>query len=138
MASKTGSGPLEEFTKRPLLRVALWCADLAAARRFYEETLGSRLVSQEADLLVFDFFGGRLYVQRDDTGEGVSTATRKPEIGLETGWEDWHRAVAHLNYVGVNYASPPAIRDRGTPRELAHFSIEDPGGNRLGFTTRRE
>ena len=65
MVNKPASGPLEEFTKRPLLRVALWCADLAAARRFYEETLGSRLVSQEADLLVFDFFGGRLYVQRE-------------------------------------------------------------------------
>ena len=27
---------------------------------------------------------------------------------------------------------------RGTPEESAHFSIEDPGGNRLGFTASRE
>ena len=138
MASRSGSGPLDEFTKRPLLRVAVWCADLAAARRFYEETLGSRLVSAADDLLVFDFFGGRLYVQRDDSGEPVHRAARKPEIGLETSWEDWHRAVDHLNYVGVNYSSPPTISERGTPGERAHFSIEDPGGNRLGFTSRRE
>ena len=142
MGNRNLKGPLDEFTRRPLLRVAVWCADLAAARVFYEDTLGSRLVSQEPDLLVFDFFGGRLYVQLDDAPSDASASApanaRKPEIGLETGWEDWHRAVDHLNYVGVSYASPPTLRDRGTPQELAHFSIEDPGGNRLGFTSRRE
>jgi extradiol dioxygenase family protein len=38
----------------------------------------------------------------------------------------------------VRYAAPPSFTARGTPEESAYFSIEDPGGNRLGFTASRE
>ena len=138
MASKSTNGPLDEFTRRPAMRILVFCPDLHAARSFYEETLGCRIASASDDLLVFEFFGGRLYIQRGagPAAQGISTGIA--EFGLEMGWEDWHRAVDHLNYIGVRYAASPSISARGTPQEAAHFSIEDPGGNRLGFTSSRE
>ena len=138
MANKNSSGPLDEFTRRPSLRIVVWCPDLAAARRFYEDTLGCRLASSEADAVSFEFFGGRLRVQQGAGPAAQGMVSGVAEFGLDTGWEDWHRAVDHLNYIGVQYASPPSITGRGTPQEAAHFSIEDPGGNRLGFSASRE
>ena len=137
MVNQRSSGPLEEFTRRPVLRLAVSCPDLPAARLFYVGTLGCGVLSETADALVIDFFTCRLYVHRGPGAPPAGEAGTPMEFGLETGWEDWHRAVDHLNYVGVRYASPPSIRERGTPREAAHFSIADPGGNLLGFTAWR-
>lgn len=138
MANPRNSGPLEEFTRRPVLRLGVSCPDLSAARLFYEGTLGCRVLAETTEALVIDFFTCRLDVARGPGAPPVEGAAVLAEFGLETGWEDWHRAVDHLNYVGVRYASPPSIHARGTPQESAHFSINDPGGNPLGFTALRQ
>jgi len=138
MANRSSSGPLDEFTRRPAMRIVVSCPDLPAARRFYEETLGCRIAQASDEVLIFEFFGGKLYVQRGDGPAAQGMTTGIAEFGLEMGWEDWHRAVDHLNYIGVRYAAPPSFSGRGTPQEAAHFSMEDPGGNRLGFTSSRE
>ena len=53
------------------------------------------------------------------------------------GWEDWHRAVDHLNYVGVRYLEAPHFEARGATDERAEFCIADPSGNCLGFLAYR-
>ncbi len=135
-SNRTKGGPLEEFTARPSLRVAIAVHDLTAAQRFYEDTLGCRVREVRPDGLTIDFFGCELDA-RLVAADGVSSARTLPRFGLLMSWEDWHRAVDHLNYIGVRYLETPHFEARGTPDERAEFCIADPSGNCLGFATRR-
>ena len=137
MASNTGKGgPLDEFTTRPRPRIAIAVHDLATTRRFYEETLGCRVVGERGDGLTIDFFGCELDARLVPAGEPTNPQ-RLPRFGLVMGWEDWHRAVDHLNYIGVRYLEAPCFDARGTPDERAEFCIADPSGNCLGFAAWR-
>lgn len=137
MASNTPKGgPLEEFTSRPRPRIAIAAHDLAVTRRFYEDTLGCRTVDERADGLSIDFFGCELDV-RLVARDGTATPQSLPRFGLVMAWEDWHRAVDHLNYIGVRYLEAPRFDARGTPDERAEFCIADPSGNCLGFAAWR-
>jgi len=140
MGSKAPKGgPLEEFTARPRPRIAIAVDDLAATRGFYEDTLGCRLLAERGDSLLFDFFGCELEARRGGLSPaGESAATLLPRFGLVMGWEDWHRAVDHLNYIGVRYLQTPQFEARGAPDERAEFCIADPGGNCLSFLAYRD
>ncbi|MBI2800790.1 MAG: hypothetical protein HYX63_11025 [Gammaproteobacteria bacterium] len=140
MANKQPSaGPLEEFTQRPVFQLTLAAVDLAATRVFYVETLGSTIERESADAIDFNFFGGTLIAQRVP----VSPATAQvvlgadglplPNFGLSMSWEDWHRAVDHLNYVGVTYRLAPTMQTTADGRDGALFAIDDPSGNCLAF-----
>ena len=137
MDNKPGKGgPLEEFTSQPRPCIAIAVHDLAVTRRFYEDTLGCRVVDERATGLTIDFFGCELdarLVARD----GAQATQLLPRFGLVMGWEDWHRAVDHLNYIGVRYLEAPRFDARGTPDERAEFCIADPSGNCLGFAAWR-
>ena len=56
-----------------------------------------------------------------------------PHFGLIMSWEDWHRAVDHMNYIGVSFRVQPHVRFREQPAEQATFFLEDPAGNCLEF-----
>jgi extradiol dioxygenase family protein len=136
MGNKTSrGGPLEEFTSRPRPRIAIAVVDLDATRAFYEDTLGCRVIAARDDSLLFDFFGCELEARRGAGGTGV--AALLPRFGLVMGWEDWHRAVDHLNYIGVRYLETPRFEARGAADERAEFCIADPSGNCLGFLAYR-
>jgi len=136
MGNKTPrGGPLEEFTSRPRPRIAIAVAELDATRAFYEDTLGCRVLSERADSLLFDFFGCELEARRG--AGGTVAAALLPRFGLVMGWEDWHRAVDHLNYIGVRYLEAPRFEARGAADERAEFCIADPSGNCLGFLAYR-
>ena len=130
-------GPLEEFTTRPRPRIAIGVHDLAVTRRFYEDTLGCRVLDERGDGLTIDFFGCELdarLVARD----GAPVPQSLPRFGLVMAWEDWHRAVDHLNYIGVRYLEAPRFEARGSADERAEFCIADPSGNCLGFAAWRD
>ncbi len=139
MADDNGS-TLAEFSTRPLFHFALPVADLAATRQFYVDVLGCK-VGREADSWIdFNFFGYQITAHR--VAEAVVPAGFSsvdghdipvPHFGLIMGWEDWHRAVDHLGYIGVAFKVPPHIRFKGEAGEQAAFFIEDPSGNCLEF-----
>jgi len=136
MVSKTPKGgPLEEFTSRPRPRIAIAVAELEATRSFYEDTLGCRVLGERSDSLLFDFFGCELEARRRT--ESAAATSLLPRFGLVMGWEDWHRAVDHLNYIGVRYLQTPRFEARGEADERAEFCIADPSGNCLGFPAYR-
>ena len=137
MDNKPGKGgPLEEFTSQPRPCIAIAAHDLAVTRRFYEDTLGCRVVDERPTGLTIDFFGCELDV-RLVARDSAQVLHSLPRFGLVMGWEDWHRAVDHLNYIGVRYLEAPRFEARGTPDERAEFCIADPGGNCLGFVAWR-
>jgi extradiol dioxygenase family protein len=138
MANRTKGGPLDEFTARPRPRIAIAVHDLAAARQFYEDTLGCRVLGAPPQALLLDFFGCELEARlRPDGVAGAASTGLLPRFGLVMGWDDWHRAVDHLNYVGVRYLEAPHFAARGEAGERAEFCIADPSGNCLGFLAYR-
>ena len=138
MANNPSNGALAEFSSRPLFHLALPALDLKTTRLFYTDVLGAKVERADGDHIDFNFFGGLLTVHRVDTLPSPTRAvsnedvTPLPNFGLVMGWEDWHRAVDHMNYIGVAYRVPPSIKCE-TDRQFASFAINDPSGNCLSF-----
>ena len=136
-------GPLAEFTTRPAFQLAIPALELGAARVFYVDVLGAQVEHADADVLEIAFFGGRLSVYRVDAmpaaahGRRGGKAIPVPNFGLVMSWEDWHRAVDHLNYVGITYCMTPTTLTDGQGRTEAWFAISDPSGNSLAFSAAR-
>ncbi len=137
------SGPLAEFTSRPTFQLAIPALDLGALRVFYVDLLGSSVHREDANSLELIFFGGRLQAYKVTkmpetvAGQRGGKSVPVPNFGLLMSWVDWHRAVDHLNYVGITYRLLPttlAGPDGGTE---AWFAITDPSGNCLAFGTSR-
>ena len=61
-----------------------------------------------------------------------------PHFGLIMDWEDWHRAVDHMTYIGVNFRVEPHVRFKGKTGEQTTFFLEDPSGNCLEFKAFKE
>jgi catechol 2,3-dioxygenase-like lactoylglutathione lyase family enzyme len=107
--------------------------DAAAARKFYEETLGLRLVADEPFALVFDVNGRMLRIAR--------TEALSPAAHTVLGWdvEDIEAKVEELAARGVSF-----LRFEGMPQDengiwaspsgarVAWF--KDPDGNNLSLT----
>ena len=142
MSEKT-QGALAEFTSRPLFHLAIPALMPLDLRDFYCDLLGSKLVRETSALLEFSFFGGLLCVYQVAAMPQVAMAERDgrgmpvPHFGLLMSWEDWHRAVDHLNYVGVEYVQAPARSQTSDGRLEMWFVIADPAGNHLAFGTAR-
>lgn len=140
MAKEPGSlGPLEEFESRPSFHLAFPVNDLEAARNFYVDTLGCREGRSDERWADFNFFGFQITAHLVDDNELAGTNAVDehdipvPHFGLIMSWEDWHRAVDHLSYIGVEFKVEPHIRFKGKTGEQATFFVSDPSGNCLEF-----
>lgn len=145
MASpESKSGAVEEFRQRPLFHLAFAVNDLDAARDFYVDVLGCRPGRSTDAWMDFDFFGYQITAHL--TGGRSPPAVNPvaghdvpvPHFGLIMSWEDWHRAVDHMNYIGVEFRIAPHIRFKDAPGEQATFFLEDPSGNCLEFKAFRD
>ena len=138
------SDAVEEFRQRPLFHLAFPVDDLDAARAFYTDVLGCREGRSSNTWIDFNFFGYQITAHK--VSRAASAATNPvdgedipiPHFGLIMSWEDWHRAVDHMNYIGVNFRIAPHIRFKDQPGEQATFFLEDPAGNCLEFKAFRQ
>lgn len=136
---KKAPAAVEEFRQRPLFHLAFRVDDLATTRNFYVDVLGCRVGRESATWIDFDFFGYQITAHC--LGADVAAPTNSvdghdipiPHFGLIMSWEDWHRAVDHMNYIGVRFRVAPHIRFKDGPGEQATFFLEDPSGNCLEF-----
>ena len=130
---------VEEFRQRPLFHLAFAVSDLEATRNFYVDVLGCRVGRSSDNWIDFDFFGYQITAHCVATARATPTnavdghAIPIPHFGLIMSWEDWHRAVDHMNYIGVSFRVAPHIRFQDAPGEQATFFLEDPSGNCLEF-----
>ena len=87
----------------------------------------------------FDFFGYQITAHLVGSSTTVDSTPVDahdipvPHFGLIMSWEDWHRAVDHMSYIGVSFRIAPHIRFKEAPGEQATFFLEDPSGNCLEF-----
>ena len=109
-------------------------SDAGAARRFYRDTLGLRLVSEDAFALVFDANGSMLRV----------TIVPKVDPANYTvlGWQvpDIITTAKQLNGAGVQLQRYPGLNDRddlgiwAAPSGARVAWFKDPDGNVLSIT----
>lgn len=132
-------GPLEEFHGQPIFHLAFAVTDIDAAIGFYVDVLGCRLGRQSDNWVDFNFFGYQITAHRVEDCLPANTnivdghEIPVPHFGLIMTWEDWHRAVDHMNYIGVTFKVAPHIRFENQPGEQATFLLADPSGNCLEF-----
>ena len=132
-------GPLEEFESRPSFHLAFPVVDLEATRNFYVDILGCQEGRSDERWADFNFFGFQItaHLVNNNQPTGVNTVDEHdipiPHFGLIMSWEDWHRAVDHLTYIGVDFKVEPHIRFKGKTGEQATFFVSDPSGNCLEF-----
>ena len=137
--SKPAPAAVEEFRQRPLFHLAFRVDDLETTRNFYVDVLGCRVGRTSERWIDFDFFGYQITAHC--LGKDVPAPSNAvdghdipiPHFGLIMSWEDWHRAVDHMNYIGVTFRVSPHIRFKDAPGEQATFFLEDPSGNCLEF-----
>lgn len=137
--AKKNTAAVEEFRQRPLFHLAFPVTDLEAAQNFYVDVLGCRAGRSTETWTDFDFFGYQITAHLVGDGSTVDSNPVDghdipvPHFGLIMSWEDWHRAVDHMNYIGVSFRISPHIRFKDEASEQATFFLEDPAGNCLEF-----
>lgn len=112
--------------------------DLAAARRFYGETMGCPEGRSSAEWVDFDFYGHQI-VAHLAPGEAGDRANNHvdghgvpvPHFGIVLAMADWRALAERLEAAGTEFAIPPSIRFKGQPGEQATMFFRDPSGNAL-------
>ena len=114
--------------------------DLAAARRFYGNTLGCPEGRSSTNWIDFDLFGHQIvahYKPRaaDSThhnpvdGHDVPV----PHFGVVLPMDTWHSLADRLTSAGIPFVIEPYIRFKGEVGEQATMFFLDPAGNALEF-----
>ena len=112
--------------------------DLAAARRFYGETMGCTEGRSSEEWVDFDFYGHQIVAHRAP-GEAGDRANNHvdghgvpvPHFGVVLAMADWQALAERLEAAGTEFAIPPTIRFKGQPGEQATMFFRDPSGNAL-------
>jgi hypothetical protein len=112
--------------------------DLAAARRFYVETLGCG-VGRESDRWIdFDFFGHQITAHVTDEpvrNAGSNAVDAKdvpvPHFGVILEWDAFHGFAERLRAAGLTFIIEPYVRFAGEVGEQATMFFQDPSGNNI-------
>ena len=116
--------------------VMLGTNDVAAAKAFYDATLGELGIHQgeidELDRLVYVHEGGRFVVRTPLNGQSA-TGANGGTIGFAASSPEavdaWH--AAGLAHGGTPIEDPPGIRHATGGRELYLAYLRDPAGNKV-------
>lgn len=119
--------------------------DLAAARRFYGDTLGCEEGRSSQRWVDFDLFGHQI-VAHLDPGRTPAAASNAvdgkdvpvPHFGVVLPWEEWKALSDRLRTHGVEFVIEPCIRFEGEVGEQATMFFRDPAGNALEFKAFRD
>jgi extradiol dioxygenase family protein len=120
--------------------------DLAAARRFYGETLGCPEGRSDETWIDFDLYGHQL-VAHLVSGRGPADAGANavdgddvpvPHFGVVLAMADWEAMADRLRRAGTRFDIEPHVRFPGQPGEQATMFFRDPSGNALEFKAFRD
>ena len=128
------------MTLRPF-HLAFPVDDLAAARRFYGETMGCAEGRSSNEWIDFDFYGHQIvaHLAKGQAGDRASNhvdghGVPVPHFGVVLTMDQWRALAARLEAnEGTRWVIRPRIRFEGQPGEQATLFILDPSGNALEF-----
>jgi extradiol dioxygenase family protein len=131
-APTTNPAPLSPF------HLAFPVHDLAAARRFYGETLGCPEGRSSAEWIDFNFYGHQIvaHLAPSETGAAQRNAVDGHGVpvrhfGIVLPMAEWQALAGRLKAQGVQFTIEPYIRFAGQPGEQATMFFLDPSGNAL-------
>jgi uncharacterized protein len=124
----------------PPFHLAFPVDDLAAARRFYGETLGCPEGRSADHWIDFNLFGHQI-VAHLAPAAARSRATNAvdgedvpvPHFGVVLEMAQWRALAARLEDAGTEFVIAPGVRFAGEPGEQATMFLLDPAGNALEF-----
>ena len=126
----------QEFGNRPMVQIGITVHDIEQSLDFYVNNLGCKIKGRQHDSLVLDFFGTELSLKK---GKIKTKPSSRDEVsfyfGLNVHWNDWHKEIDHLNYIGINYHEKPKVEIKSKDKAYASFSMRDPSGNILKFSS---
>ena len=129
----------------PPFHLAFPVDDLAAARRFYGETLGCPEGRSSDRWIDFDFHGHQIVAHLAPDAVRARAANPVdgeevpvPHFGLVLGMDEWRALAERLTAAGTNFVIEPGIRFEGQPGEQATMFLYDPAGNALEFKAMAE
>ncbi len=113
--------------------------DLAAARRFWGETIGCPEGRSSDEWIDFDFYGHQIVahlVPKLATSDAGGNAVDGhhvpvPHFGIVLDMADWQSLADRLVAVGTHFDIAPYVRFRGEPGEQATMFFRDPSGNAI-------
>jgi catechol 2,3-dioxygenase-like lactoylglutathione lyase family enzyme len=109
------------MTAKGIFYVFAHASDLSRSKKFYGETLGWKLGTDEADVAGFSFGSGYLVLHADDRGPGARRYAGGMHVEVQV--EDVDAEHARLGHLGV--AVGPLCNQ---PWGERNFSFEDPDG----------
>jgi extradiol dioxygenase family protein len=128
----TNPAPLSPF------HLAFPVHDLAAARRFYGETLGCPEGRSSPEWIDFNFYGHQIvaHLAPEEAGSSGRNAVDGPGVpvrhfGIVLPMADWEAMAARLRAQGTAFVIEPYIRFKGEPGEQATMFFLDPSGNAI-------
>ena len=121
---------LAEFTSRPRFYSVFLVTSVEKTVEFYCDILGCRLIHQAATEVEIDFFGNHVCGQlakEYSSSEYLEyrRASNYSSFGLVMSSADWHRAVDHMNYIGVKFFLETTVKTDTEVKEHALFLLED-------------
>jgi len=120
-----------------IFHLAFTVTDLAAARSFYEDTLGCVSQKSSEDWIILNFFGHKATAYLDRSRPAAAPvhdddpATR--HFGAILTPTDFRELAGRLQAGGQEFMIPPTLRDRRTKNENWIMMLRDPAGNVLEF-----
>jgi extradiol dioxygenase family protein len=128
----TNPAPLSPF------HLAFPVHDLAAARRFYGETLGCPEGRSSPEWIDFNFYGHQIvaHLAPEEAGSSGRNAVDGHGVpvrhfGIVLPMADWEAMAARLRVQGTAFVIEPYIRFKGEPGEQATMFFLDPSGNAI-------
>lgn len=128
----------------PPFHLAVPVDDLAAARKFYGETLGCPEGRSSDRWIDFNFRGHQFVVHLGEPlgckGESTVDGHQVPQMhfGLVLDMASWKDLADRLTAAGTNFVMKPTIRFEGQPGEQATMFLRDPAGNALEFKAMKD
>ena len=114
--------------------------DLAAARRFYGETMGCPEGRSSDEWIDFDLFGHQIVAHLDPSARRPAHhnavddhAVPVPHFGVVLTLQDFDTLAGRLKAAGVRFEIEPYVRFKGQVGEQATMFFYDPAGNALEF-----
>jgi uncharacterized protein len=124
----------------PPFHLAFPVDDLAAARRFYGESLGCPEGRSAEQWIDFDLFGHQIVahlahnaVSRRATNPVDGEDVPVPHFGVVLPMDEWKALAQRLENAGIEFVIAPTVRFAGQPGEQATMFFRDPAGNALEF-----
>ena len=112
--------------------------DLAAARRFYGESLGCPEGRSSAEWVDFNFYGHQIvaHLAPDEAGASSRNAVDGHGVpvrhfGIVLPMPEWDALAARLQAAGTSFIIEPYTRFKGEPGEQSTMFFLDPSGNAI-------